>query len=246
MGISVLLGTLEFRLLCALRTVIDDSIEVFDLGLILVEQRMLRRHDHERHAEERVGTGRVNAQRFFGVLHGEVDKSAGGFADPVFLLKADVRQIIDSVEPFEQLVGILRDPQIPNVLTLLDDVAVADITFAALRVLVGEYDLTRRTVIDEGLVAERKPVLEHLEEDPLRPFIVVNICCINHAVPVERKTDALELRGKLCNILIRDLTRMDTGLDRVVFGRQTIGVKTDREQDVVALHAALARDDLQT
>lgn len=33
-------------------------------------------------------------------------------------------------------------------------------------------------------------------------------------------------------------------LDGIVFGRQTEGVKADREQNVVALHPALAADDV--
>ena len=37
---------------------------------------------------------------------------------------------------------------------------------------------------------------------------------------------------------------MDVVLDRVVLRRQTEGVEPDREQDVVALHAALAADDV--
>ena len=39
---------------------------------------------------------------------------------------------------------------------------------------------------------------------------------------------------------------MDAGLDRIVFGRQTVGVKADGEQDVVTLHTALSGHDLQT
>ena len=44
----------------------------------------------------------------------------------------------------------------------------------------------------------------------------------------------------MLNILIRDDTRMLIRLDRIVLGRQTERVEADREQDIVALHPALA------
>ena len=44
----------------------------------------------------------------------------------------------------------------------------------------------------------------------------------------------------MLNVLIRDDTRMLIRLDRIVLGRQTERVKTDREQYIVALHPALA------
>ena len=39
---------------------------------------------------------------------------------------------------------------------------------------------------------------------------------------------------------------MHAGLDGGVFRRQTVSVKADREQDVIALETALSADDLQT
>ena len=38
---------------------------------------------------------------------------------------------------------------------------------------------------------------------------------------------------------------MSIGLDGIVLGRQAVGVKADREQDIVALHAAFAGHDLE-
>ena len=58
---------------------------------------MLRRDDHERYAEHGVRTGGVDAQCVVTVGEREIDKRALGTADPVFLLQANIREIIDVV-----------------------------------------------------------------------------------------------------------------------------------------------------
>ena len=83
-------------------------------------------------------------------------------------------------------------------------------------------------------------MLEHLEEDPLRPRVVALLGGIDHARPVKREADALQLTGELFDVLIRDNARMHTGLDSSVLRRQTVSVKADREQDIVALHPAFS------
>ena len=55
------LGALEFGLLRTLRAVGFDRVHVLYPALVLVDRRMLGSHDHEGHAEERVGAGRVDA-----------------------------------------------------------------------------------------------------------------------------------------------------------------------------------------
>ena len=240
------LGPLELGLLRALFAVRFDGVHVADAVGILIDHRMLGSHDHEGDAEERVGTGRVDAERLIvGALDREVDERAGGLADPVDLLGADVRQVVDFVETFEQLVGILRDAQVPDVLGLLDDVRVADVALAALGVLVRENDLTGRAVVDEGLVPEGKAVVEHLQEDPLGPLVVVLFGGVDDTGPVEGVTDLFELVGELRDVLVRDLTGVHAGLDGIVLGREAVGVKADREQDIVALHAAFAGHDFE-
>ncbi len=48
----------------------------------------------------------------------------------------------------------------------------------------------------------------------------------------------------MSDILLRDVMRMGIGLDGIVFRRKTERIKTDREKDVVALHAALSCEHL--
>ena len=39
---------------------------------------------------------------------------------------------------------------------------------------------------------------------------------------------------------------MGTGLDSIVFGRKTVGIKADREKDVESFHSSLSGDNFQT
>ena len=77
------------------------------------------------------------------------------------------------IQSLEQLVCIICDPEEPYILRHLDDIAVADVTLTALRILVGQDYLAVRAVIDQRLRAEHEPVLKQLEKDPLRPLIVI-------------------------------------------------------------------------
>ena len=134
---------------------------------------MLRRHDHEGDAEEGVRAGGVDFQRLVHAVQREVHESAGGAPDPGDLLLLDALGIVHGLKPFQQLVGILGDAQVPHVLGQLHHVAVAHVALAALAVLVGEDHLAVGAVVDQRLGAEHQAVLEQLQEDPLGPLVVV-------------------------------------------------------------------------
>ena len=210
------------------------------------QHRMLRRHNHKSHTEQRVRAGGVNTELLIGAGHAEIDECTAGFSDPVDLLLADVGQVVHIPESLQQFVCVGGDAQIPDVLGLLDDVAVADVAFAALRVLVGQHDLAVRAVVDQGCTAERQPLFKHLEENILRPPVVILLRRINDARPVKGKTDALELLGKLADVAVGQLAGMDAGLDSGVLGRQSESVKSDGKQNIIALHTPLAADNLQS
>ena len=69
-------------------------------------------------------------------LDGEVYESTCGLTDPVFLLKLDIREVINSAETFKKLVSIFCNAEVPYFLILLNDIAVTDIALAALGVFV--------------------------------------------------------------------------------------------------------------
>ena len=126
------LSALELGLLAAFDAVVLDLVHVRDAVSVLVNERMLRSHDHEGDAEEGVGAGGVYAQRLISSREGEVDKCSGRAADPVLLLSLYISREVDMLESVKQLVGVFSYAQEPDVLRLLDNVAVADVALAAL------------------------------------------------------------------------------------------------------------------
>ena len=105
------------------------------------------------------------------------------------LLLFYIVRIINIFQTFQKLISILSDTQIPYVFGFLYNFAVTDITFTALAVFIGKYNLTVRAIVYESSVSEYKTFFEHFEEDPLCPFVVILICSIDDTVPVKRKSD---------------------------------------------------------
>ena len=130
------LRSLKLGLLGALVSVSVDGVHIGNAVLILVDHRMLGSHDHESHAEKRIGTGRIDLKFLIDAVDCEIHKSAGGFADPVNLLLLDSLGILHCVKAFQELVGVFGDLKIPDILGKLDDVGMADVALAALAVLV--------------------------------------------------------------------------------------------------------------
>ena len=110
------LRALEFRLFRAFGFVCLNGVDVLYSVLIFFDNRMLRRHNHERNAEERIGTGCINAELFVNTGECEVHKRTGRLAYPVYLLLLDVRQIVDLVKTGEEPVRIFCYAKIPYVL----------------------------------------------------------------------------------------------------------------------------------
>ncbi len=97
---------------------------------------MLGSDYHKGYAVKGIGTCGVDAELLAVFLNGKVHKRARGLAYPVFLLEADIGQIINLVKTLQKLFGVLCNAEIPYLLGFLDDIAVAYIALAALGVLV--------------------------------------------------------------------------------------------------------------
>ena len=213
--------------------------------LPLVQQRMLRGNDRIRHAEERIDAGGIDSDIVFGVGL-ERDLRAGGAADPVFLLGLDALDIIQTlkIQIVSQTVCVFRDAQHPLALFLADDRRAAALAHALDDLFVGKHALAARTPVDGhgGLVGEA--MLVHLQEDPLRPAVIIRVGRVDDAVPIKAVAEHLELAGEILDVFLRDDGGMDVVLDGKVFRRQAKGVKADGVQDVIALHALFAADDI--
>ena len=116
-----------FRFVCVQFCNIGNAVAV------LLNDRVLRSNHHKGDTVQGIRTGGIDPQLFVCMfLDSKVDKCTGRLADPVLLLEFDIRQIVHFFQTLQQLVCILGDPQIPDFLGLLDDLAVTNVALAAL------------------------------------------------------------------------------------------------------------------
>ena len=241
--VLVQLAALKIGLAGGLGLIGLNVAPVGDMRLPLLEQRVLGRDDHIGRTEQGVGTGGVNGD-FVADVGLEGYLRTGRTADPVALLDLDALNVIDIVQIVEQALGVGGYLQHPLALLLADDRSTAALAHAVNDLFVCKHALAAGAPVDGhgGLVG--KAILEHLEEYPLRPLIILRVGGIDGAIPVEAVAQHLELAGEVCDIVLGDYCRVDVVLDSVVLGRQAESVKADREQDIIALHALFARDDV--
>ncbi len=213
-------------------------------ALPLFKQRMLRGDDHICHAEEGVRSGGVDGYIVLGVgLEGEL--RAGGAAYPVLLLDLDALDVIQIVQIVDKALGVLGDGEHPLALLLADDLAPTALAYAVNDLFICKHALAAGAPVDGhgGLIG--KTLLEHLEEYPLRPFIILGVSGIHRSVPVKAVAEHLELICEVDDVVLG----YDGGVDMVLYGiilrGQAESVKPDGEQHIVALHALFPRDDVK-
>ena len=83
-----------------------------------------------------------------------------------------------------------------------------------------------------------------MQKYPLRPFIIVGVGRVDFAVPIVAKSERFNLSREVFDVLFRRLAWVRARLDGVLLGGQTKRIPTDRVQDVEALHAFVARNDV--
>ena len=229
-AVGVVLGQRAVDVVARLLLVLRAGGEPHDV-------RMLGRHHEEGRAEERVRAGGedrvVRAER----VAVEGDLRALGAPDPVALHRDDVVGPLDRLRVVEQPLRVLRDAEEPLLeLTDLDDGAAA-LAAAVDDLLVGEHGRVLRAPVDGGLAPVGEALLQHPQEDPLRPAVVARLVGAELARPVDADAPRAELLLELLDRLRRAVARVLARLDRVVLGRQAEGVVAHRVQDAAAVAA---------
>ncbi len=110
--------------------------------------------------------------------------------------------------------------------------------------LVGEHGLVGRTPVDRRPPAIGDALLEHAQEQPLVPAVVVGQARGQLAAPGVADAEALQLRLHVGDVVERPGLGMRPVLDRGVLGRQAERVPAERVQHVEALHPLQAGDDV--
>ena len=221
-----------------------DFVGVRDAVHQFPNKRVLRRQDHIRRAEDRIGPGRVDFDRLVPPGDGKGDLRAVALADPVDLLRLDLFEKVDLIEVIDQALSVRGDLEHPLRAHALDDLAAAAFADAAHDFLIRQAHLALRAPVDRNFGLVGQALVKKLQKDPLRPFVVAWIRGIDLARPIKRKPQALELAPEVLDVARGDALRVFARLQRVVFGRQSEGVPADGIQHVEAGHAPLAGDDV--
>ena len=173
----------------------------------------------------------------------ELHARSFGPADPVPLHHQDLLgPVAEPVRCFQQLVGVLRDAEEPLLQVARGHHRAAAPAFAVDDLLVGEHGLAARTPVDVRALAIRQVALEHLQEQPLVPAVVLRLAGGQLALPGVADADALELAFHVGDVLERPGFGMRSALDGGVLRGHPERVPPERVQDVVAAHALHARD----
>ena len=216
-----------------------------------VHQRMFWRQHHEGRAPQRVGPGREDdqiacARLFTGkILRRDAECNLGAFgaADPVGLHRFDPFGPVDGLHACQQLVGVLSGTKEPLVEVLLDHRRAAALAVAVVapNLLARQGGVAMWTKIDRGKSLVGQPQVVQLEEEPLRPLVELGIAGHRLVIPGPHSAHGTHLATHVGDVGQRPLVRVRAHLDRRVLGGQTERVEADGKEDVVPLHATIAR-----
>ena len=108
--------------------------------------------------------------------------------------------------------------------------------------LVGQHGLVHRIPIDHAGLEVNDALLQHPQEQPLVPAVILRGAGRHFPVPVHREAQRPQLPLHIGDVVEGPLRRRDPAGHRRVFRRQAEGVPTHRLQHVPAQHALVAGD----
>ena len=205
---------------------------------------MLGRKHHIGGAKEGIGPGGIDPHLLPGHGEGKVHLRAFAAANPVPLLDLDLLDEVHMIQPVQKLLGVGGDLQHPLGFHLADHRRAAALAYAVHHFLIGQAALAGGTPVDGHLRLVGQAVLVQLEEDPLGPLEIRGVGGVHLPGIVKGETDFLQLLPEVVDIFLGHLGGMHLVLDGIIFRGQAEGVPADGEQHVVALHAALAADNV--
>ena len=141
----------------------------------LLHQRVLRRHDHEGRAPQRIRSGGEN---FDGVARFRFKghRSAFTASDPICLRNLDELGPVNAVKA-QQFIGVFRRLEEPLFQFLFDHRRTAAVTqtVISLDLFTRQRRIARRTPIHRLHFTIRQPVFVQLDEEPFRPFVIFGV-----------------------------------------------------------------------
>ncbi len=206
-------------------------------------QRMLRGHQHECRAEERVLTRGEYLDGAVSVGHRKINFTAVALPDPVFLHRHD------AFRPAGQFVAILKkffdvgsDFEKPLIQYFLLHFRTAAPALAAFHLFVGQNRVAFGAEINGGAFLVGQTFFVHPDEEELFPAVVFRLAGGNFPVPVIAEAHTLELFFHVLDIFVGPFRGMNLMLDGRIFRRHAEGIPTDRVQNIETLHALITGD----
>ncbi len=209
-------------------------------------QGVLGRQRQERHAEQRVGAGRVDLHIADpGLRRGQSEAQPRALAasDPAGLHHPHpLRPAVEAVERGEQFGRVFRDPQEPLAELLLLDRRSRAPAAPVDHLLVGEDRPVHRVPVDPALLALRQPGAQEIKEQLLLVAVIGRVAGGDLARPIEGEAHALQLGAHRGDVLRRPASRMHTPLARRVLRRQPERVPAHRVEHGMAARPLVAGD----
>ncbi len=156
--------------------------------------------------------------------------------DPILLHQLCFLRPLQLLQAVEQTIRVLRNLPEPLRKRPLYHFRPASLTLPFLHLFVRQHRLVLGAPVHERLLLVRKPVLEHLQEEPLRPPVVLRLRRIECLLPVIHAAHALELPDHCCDVLLGGCVGMDARLDCVVLRGEPEGIEPHGREDVPAQH----------
>ena len=102
--------------------------------------------------------------------------------------------------------------------------------------LVGQHGGAQRAPVHLALLAKSQSLLQHAQEEPLRPAVVVGQAGGDLGLPVIAQSETAHLAPHVSNVFERPLARRRVVFEGCIFRRQAKGIPAHGVEHVIALH----------
>ena len=193
---------------------------------------------HEGDSEDCIDAGREDLDLILRSLHCEFRRGSAFSIYPIALCRLGFRRPIDGVEIRIQLFREIGDPEEPLLqFPFLDFRVSMPFAFPVDHLLVGDHRHAVGAPVDSRFLLVGKPLLDHLQEYPLIPPIIFGRGGVDLVVPVEERSELLELVVLEVPDVIGDQgLRVDIPLHREIFRMDSECIESHRLEHVVSGH----------
>src|SRR3990167_451964 len=197
---------------------------------------MPRRQYHVSHAEKRIRTSSENLYCVVSILYFEINQSTFRAAYPVSLGDFYFLGPIYFVQVPQKPLGVIRYLEKPLLKFLFYDFRLAALALPGNNLFVRQNGFTRRAPIDRLFFPVRKAMLEHLDKNPLRPFVVFRVVGCEFFFPCKAVSNHFQLAVKIFLGNLGLLLGMFFYFQSIVFRMNPETVQTDGLKNVITLH----------